>query len=79
MYQTQLDNAVSLMQVSGLVICLDDESQMDAVTALSGSGPAYIFLMAEAMTQAGQSLGLSEEMARILAMQTIYGASEFTK
>ena len=73
--QTQLDNAVSLMQVSGLVICLDDESQMDAVTALSGSGPAYIFLMAEAMTQAGQSIGLSEEMARILAMQTIYGAA----
>ena len=73
--QAQLDMAMSLMQVSGLVICLDDESEMDAVTALSGSGPAYIFLMAEAMTKAGQALGLSEDKAQILAMQTIYGAA----
>ena len=71
----ELQNAVSLMQVSGLVICLDDESQMDAVTALSGSGPAYIFLMAEAMADAGEALGLSADMARILANQTIYGAA----
>ena len=71
----ELQKAVSLMQVSGLVICLDDESQMDAVTALSGSGPAYIFLMAEAMAQAGEALGLSADMARILANQTIYGAA----
>ena len=73
--QNQLDKAVSLMQVSGLVICLEDESQMDAVTALSGSGPAYIFLMAEAMAAAGHELGLPSEMATILAMQTIYGAA----
>ena len=71
----ELQKAVSLMQVSGLVICLEDESQMDAVTALSGSGPAYIFLMAEAMAEAGEALGLPSEMAHILANQTIYGAA----
>jgi len=73
--QAHLDMAISLMQVSGLVISLYDESQMDAVTALSGSGPAYIFLMAEAMTKAGQSLGLSADKAQVLALQTIYGAA----
>ena len=73
--QAHLDMAISLMQVSGLVISLDDESEMDAVTALSGSGPAYIFLMAEAMTKAGQGLGLSADKAQVLALQTIYGAA----
>lgn len=73
--QAHLDMAKSLMQVSGLVISLDDESEMDAVTALSGSGPAYIFLMAEAMTKAGQALGLSADKAQVLALQTIYGAA----
>ena len=73
--QAHLDMATSLMQVSGLVISLDDESEMDAVTALSGSGPAYIFLMAEAMTKAGQALGLSADKAQVLALQTIYGAA----
>ena len=47
---------------------------MDAVTALSGSGPAYIFAMAEAMAEAGQALGLPEALAHQLARQTIAGA-----
>lgn len=51
-----------------------DESQMHAVTAVSGSGPAYVFLLAEAMQRAGVELGLDERTASILARQTIYGA-----
>jgi pyrroline-5-carboxylate reductase len=48
---------------------------MDAVTALSGSGPAYVFLLAEAMQAAGQAQGLDAETARALALQTIFGAA----
>lgn len=50
------------------------ESQMDAVTALSGSGPAYVFYLAECLAAAGVSLGLAPEMAENLARQTVYGA-----
>ncbi len=53
---------------------LVDESQMHAVTAVSGSGPAYVFLLAEAMQQAGVELGLDESTAAALARQTITGA-----
>ena len=49
---------------------------MDAVTALSGSGPAYVFLLAEAMQAAGEAQGLSEEAAHALALQTIFGAAK---
>ena len=51
-----------------------DEAQMDAVTALSGSGPAYVFLLAEALAAAGAELGLAPDVASVLAAQTIYGA-----
>jgi pyrroline-5-carboxylate reductase len=51
-----------------------EENLMDAVTALSGSGPAYIFYVAEAMTRAGMDAGLSDEVARRLTVQTIAGA-----
>lgn len=52
-----------------------EESQLDAVTAVSGSGPAYVFYLAEAMTEAGRQLGLSEELADRLTRQTILGAA----
>lgn len=52
------------------------EPQLDAVTGLSGSGPAYVFLMAEAMTDAGVAMGLTREVAELLATQTIYGAGK---
>ncbi len=71
----QLAMAEEMLAVSGKVVRLTHETEMDAVTALSGSGPAYLFLMAEAMTDAGASLGLSPEMAAILAQQTILGAA----
>jgi pyrroline-5-carboxylate reductase len=53
-----------------------DESLMDAVTALSGSGPAYMFLLVEALTEAGVRLGLSPAIAATLASQTLYGAGK---
>jgi len=55
-------------------VWLDDEARMDAVTAVSGSGPAYVFLLAEALQAAGEAEGLPHEAARTLALQTILGA-----
>jgi pyrroline-5-carboxylate reductase len=57
----------------------DQEVQLDAVTALSGSGPAYVFFFIEAMMEAGQRMGLSVEQARQLAIQTFIGASELAR
>jgi pyrroline-5-carboxylate reductase len=53
-----------------------DESQMDAVTAVSGSGPAYVFFLAEQMIRAGESFGLTPEQSRTLSIQTIAGAAK---
>ncbi len=71
----QKQDAGHLMQAVGQTIWLDNEKQMDAVTAISGSGPAYVFYLAETMVGAGISLGLSEEMSLQLACQTISGAA----
>jgi len=67
--------AESIMRAVGLIQWIDDEAQMDAVTALSGSGPAYFFLVMEIMEQAATELGLSTETARLLTLQTALGAS----
>ncbi len=74
--EEQRDLAESIMRAVGLTIWLDDEAQMDAVTALSGSGPAYFFLVMEAMERAGRDLGLPPEIARVLTLQTAYGAAK---
>jgi len=66
----------ALMAAVGEVAWIDDEAQMDAVTALSGSGPAYVFHLVEAMTEAGVAAGLPEETARLLARTTVEGAGE---
>jgi pyrroline-5-carboxylate reductase len=65
----------ALLAPLGLVEWLPDESLADAVTALSGSGPAYVFLLIEALTQAGISQGLPEDLAMRLARQTIIGSA----
>lgn len=69
----QLDYIVELLEATGHVVVVP-ESQMDAVTAVSGSGPAYVFLVAEAMIDAGVSLGLSRAAAQELVNATIAGA-----
>jgi pyrroline-5-carboxylate reductase len=65
----------SLLSAAGPTVWIDDEVLMDAVTAVSGSGPAYVFLLAEAMQAAGEAEGLPAEAARKLALQTILGAA----
>lgn len=65
-----------LLSAVGEVEWVEDEHLMDAVTALSGSGPAYIFLLAEAMSQAGQQAGLDPHMADRLARATVAGSGE---
>lgn len=67
--------ASELMQAVGKVVWVEEE-QMHAITALSGSGPAYVFLFLDALTQAGVALGLSQNNARTLAMQTVAGSCQ---
>lgn len=67
--------AEALMQACGLTAWIPDEALMDAVTAVSGSGPAYVFLLAEAMQAAGEAQGLAPETARALVLQTLHGAA----
>jgi pyrroline-5-carboxylate reductase len=68
-----------LLEAVGEVIWLDDETLMDAVTAVSGSGPAYVFLLAECLTEAGIAEGLDPELAARLARETIAGAGELLR
>ncbi|MGE4532632.1 pyrroline-5-carboxylate reductase [Halomonas sp.] len=68
--------ATELMEAVGLVEWVDDEALLEAVTAVSGSAPAYFFLMFEAMEEAGARLGLPADTARRLAMQTAFGAAK---
>ncbi len=69
----------SLLQAVGEVAWIDDESQMDAVTAVSGSGPAYVFLLAEAMAAAGEKAGLPADLAARLARATVMGSGELLR
>ncbi|GAA5078025.1 pyrroline-5-carboxylate reductase [Lysobacter panacisoli] len=72
---SQRDRAAGLLEAVGPTVWIDDESRMDAVTAVSGSGPAYVFLLAEAMQAAGVAQGLTPEAARALVQQTLLGAA----
>ncbi|HEC19216.1 MAG TPA: pyrroline-5-carboxylate reductase [Gammaproteobacteria bacterium] len=74
--ETQRDLAESILRAVGLALWVDEEDQMDAITALSGSGPAYFFRIMEAMEAAGRELGLPAETARLLTLQTALGAAK---
>ncbi len=65
-----------LLSAVGVVEWVADEALMDAVTAVSGSGPAYVFLLAEAMARAGTAAGLPADLAARLARATVAGAGE---
>jgi len=68
--------AERVLASTGLAVWVDTEDQIDAVTALSGSGPAYFFRLAELMAEAGAALGLDADVARQLAAQTLAGAGQ---
>src|SRR5207253_4372771 len=67
----QRATADALLRATGSVECVDDESLMDAVTAVSGSGPAYVFLLAEELARAGIEAGLPAELATKHARETV--------
>lgn len=73
--EADLDRIMLLLSSVGEVVCLPEESQ-DAVTAISGSGPAYAFAFMEALESAGIQMGLPADIARTLVVQTIFGAAK---
>ena len=74
--QAQRETADHLLRATGAVEWVNDEGLMDAVTAVSGSGPAYIFLLAEELARAGVTAGLPEALATKLARETVAGSGE---
>jgi pyrroline-5-carboxylate reductase len=72
-------SAQQVIATTGDSLWVDEERQLDAVTALSGSGPAYVFFFLEAMTQAGVEMGLAREQAYRLAVATFGGAAELAR
>lgn len=72
----QREDAETILRATGLTVWMDNEEQINAVTALSGSGPAYFFRILESMEAAGQKLGLSQQTAHILTLQTALGAAK---
>jgi pyrroline-5-carboxylate reductase len=72
----QHDLAENIMRSVGIALWVDEEAQLDAVTAVSGSGPAYYFLLMEAMEKAAIALGLDQVTASLLVQQTALGAAK---
>jgi pyrroline-5-carboxylate reductase len=72
----QCDLAENILRSVGIALWVENESELDAVTAVSGSGPAYYFLLMEAMEKAALELGLNQETARLLVQQTALGAAK---
>jgi pyrroline-5-carboxylate reductase len=71
-----LQRAVSIFECVGRTVVIKNEALMDVVTGLSGSGPAFVFLMIESLSDAGVQLGISRKESSILAAQTVYGAAK---
>ena len=74
--EAQRQQADQILKAVGIARWVDDEAQLDAVTAVSGSGPAYFFLVMEAMQAAGEQLGLAPDLARQLTLQTALGSAQ---
>jgi pyrroline-5-carboxylate reductase len=74
--QQQRSSADAIMKAVGSTVWLDNEENIDAITAISGSGPAYVFYFMEAMQQAAKELGLNEQDATMISLATFRGASE---
>ena len=70
------NRAETILRAAGLIRWVEDEARIDAVTAISGSGPAYFFLLMEALEEAGIALGLDAQTARLLTIQTALGAAK---
>ncbi len=75
----QRKQAQSILEAVGTAVWLDHEEQLHAVTAVSGSGPAYFFLAMEAMIEAGVKMGLSQSVAEQLTLQTAFGAASMAQ
>ncbi|WP_199899660.1 pyrroline-5-carboxylate reductase [Sneathiella glossodoripedis] len=75
----QREMSEKLLSAIGSTAWVEDEDQMDAVTGVSGSGPAYVFYMIEALTEAGVKNGLPRELANQLARETVAGAGELAR
>ena len=73
------DTAEKIMRAVGNTLWIDNEAQMDAVTAVSGSGPAYVFYFIEALEQSAQALGFDAATARLLAIETFVGAARLAE
>lgn len=73
--ETQKNQASRILEAVGGAVWVADEAQIDTVTAISGSGPAYVFYFIEALEQAGIDLGLPPETSRLLTLQTFFGAA----
>ncbi|MGB6977293.1 MAG: pyrroline-5-carboxylate reductase, partial [Gammaproteobacteria bacterium] len=73
--ETQKEEAESILRAVGITVWVKNEEQMDVATALSGCGPAYFFLVMEALQESAEELGLDREAARLLTLQTALGAS----
>lgn len=74
--ETDKQNAESILSAVGAILWVDEEDMLHAVTAISGSGPAYVFYFIESMQQAGIELGLSVDQAQQLSVLTFMGASK---
>jgi pyrroline-5-carboxylate reductase len=72
----QREAANAILQAVGKTVWLDDEALLDPVTAVSGSGPAYVFYFMEAMQEAGRAMGLSEQASLQLTLATFAGAAQ---
>ncbi len=77
--QDEKDKATRILDAVGSSLWVDEETMIDAVTAISGSGPAYVFLFIEALRDAGLELGFSPAAAEQLALDTFLGASQLAK